>query len=237
MRFRDDKSPYMSTAKEPPLSFDWTGSLGNHCQDMKQKIRAVGLRRTLTPGTDVYKQGECNREVIIILSGCIEVTYTTPDGDVAWLRHATKGDVLGEIEVLSGEAAAASCTVCTPTEVIILPSPALSDLYRDPIVLRALHRRVSHYLKADNQLLANALFASVNERICQRILGLIPPGQSEIQVSQTELARLVGCRREAVNRRLTALTQESVLAVSRGRIAILDRRRLAQWAGWADDLR
>jgi len=53
----------------------------------------------------------------------------------------------------------------------------------------------------------------------------------ELRLTQQELASLVGATRESVSRNLTKLEQEGVLRLGRGRITILDWRRLVKLAG------
>jgi CRP-like cAMP-binding protein len=72
--------------------------------------------------------------------------------------------------------------------------------------------------------LANELVALFNSR-------LYPGLESELNISQEELAQFVGLSRQRVNQALKVLARAGLVTVARERIAILDLPGLRKYAG------
>ena len=72
-------------------------------------------------------------------------------------------------------------------------------------------------------------YHSIDQQLCRRLLlGLDRLPSEEILFTQELLARLLGVRRESVTAAALKLQQAGLIKYSRGRIDVLDRRKLEQ---------
>lgn len=66
----------------------------------------------------------------------------------------------------------------------------------------------------------------VDQQLCRWILTHLDEGQDRITVTQQQVARMLGVRREAVSLATTRLEAADVLRWARGRVRVLDQRAL-----------
>ena len=72
-------------------------------------------------------------------------------------------------------------------------------------------------------------YHSIDQQLCRRLLlGLDRLASDEMLFTQELLARLLGVRRESVTMAALKLQQDGLIKYSRGRIDVLDRRKLEQ---------
>jgi CRP-like cAMP-binding protein len=73
------------------------------------------------------------------------------------------------------------------------------------------------------------VFQDVATRLAASLLGLAQgKAPRRLDITQAALGQLVGASREIVNKRLRALAAQGIVALSPGRILLLDEARLTQ---------
>ena len=65
------------------------------------RLSKLGRRRSLAEGDILFEPGAVNRAFFVILSGSLEITTSSPRGEVLITAHE-KGEFTGEIDMLSG---------------------------------------------------------------------------------------------------------------------------------------
>ena len=70
------------------------------------------------------------------------------------------------------------------------------------------------------------MFLPLAVRLARRLDALVQDFGAEVQITQDELAGLVGVTRESVNRQLQEWRASGIVTLGRGRISV-DRERLA----------
>jgi CRP-like cAMP-binding protein len=78
----------------------------------------------------------------------------------------------------------------------------------------------------------DAALLPLDARLARAVLMLGEDYGSDVQISQQELADLVGGSRERVNRQLQAWQQEGLIALRRGGVMIVTADRLLERAGY-----
>jgi CRP-like cAMP-binding protein len=81
-------------------------------------------------------------------------------------------------------------------------------------------------LRSTNERTEEMMFLPLPVRLARRLDTLVQDFGAEVQITQDELAGLVGVTRESVNRQLQEWRASGIVTLGRGRISV-DRERLA----------
>lgn len=203
-----------------------TGLLRGLTEPQRQAFLSDCLVREYQHPRDILLQGVVTECFQIVVRGQVEVSYLDPEGNSIVVHIAGPGEVLGEVEALSGRPCAATCKVlpgaglliCTPA-VLFRHVPAvqlvgnLAGLLHDRLVRDNRQRSVDNFMTAE-------------QRIDYYIHNLTSPAQPRLCVSQAYLASLAGCTRQTVNLRLSRLRRDGAIEFGRGEIRVLLRERL-----------
>ncbi|MAB04776.1 MAG: Crp/Fnr family transcriptional regulator [Rhodobacteraceae bacterium] len=176
--------------------------------------------------TTILTQSEHTSGLFIIARGRVAVTYLGPDGHMSVIHVAMTGEVLGDTEALAAAPCAATCTTLPDTTLLYCPTSHLVELAQSPVVLRNLARILLERLRRDNHYRVLERFQSIEERLCSYLRQFSTPQDPLIRMSQTQLATLLGCSRQKVNRMLNLLQDSGVVDLGRSRIRVLDRDEL-----------
>jgi thioredoxin reductase (NADPH) len=108
-------------------------------------LRRFGATHLTTEGEVLWSAGERHPSLVVVLSGRVSVIDRS-DGDDRVILQANPGQFLGELNLLTGQIAWASCEVQEGGEVLIVPSdrlrvaiatvPALGDILVTTLSLR-----------------------------------------------------------------------------------------------------
>ncbi|WJS83654.1 Crp/Fnr family transcriptional regulator [Paracoccus sp. TOH] len=183
--------------------------------------------RVFPTPTEILSQDEETDVAYLIIEGQIEVSFVDVDGNTVIAHVAGPGEVMGEIELLSGKTCAASCRTLPNTRLLCFTAPLLMRHVPLAVLLRNFAGILHGRLVRDNRLQAIAQFYSAEGRICMHLLRMTTTERPEVQVSQSQLALLAGCSRQTVNRTLAELRAEGIIEQRRGLIRVRDPGRLS----------
>lgn len=168
-----------------------------------------------------------------ILSGSVAVTVESSDGGDLILRLLSEGQLFGELAVVDGRGRTASVITRTPCTFLFIPRVVfLEVLANRPDVAAAVTLALSDYLRRSTRQVSEAAFLDVTHRLARLLveLGGSSPATvgrgTTVQVSQYELAGMLGVSREIVNRHLTSWRRSGIVETGPGRIRLLDGRAL-----------
>jgi CRP/FNR family cyclic AMP-dependent transcriptional regulator len=193
----------------------------------------------LTKGEVLFRQGEPGTQLHVILDGKVKVYRSAADGRENMLAVIGPGDVVGELSLFDPGERTATAAALTATTVASLDHEALRPWLREHLdvaeqLLAALARR----LRRTNEAMADLVFTDVPGRLAKALLDLagrfgepVPEGvQVSLDLTQEELAQLVGASRETVNKALADFAGRGWLRNSGRTVVLLDRERLARRA-------
>lgn len=177
----------------------------------------------------VFLRGDVGDGVYGVLSGSVSVTVQSAGGGDLILRLLESGELFGELAVLDNQGRTASVVARTPCTLLFIPRTTfLRVLARHPEVAAEVVPILAGYLRRNTRLVSEAAFLDVTGRLAKQLLELSGgrhAGEkhcSTIQVSQYELACMLGVSREIVNRHLTEWRRRGLVEMSRGRIRVVD---------------
>ena len=176
--------------------------------------------------------GECSG-IVHVAKGQLRVYIVSEEGREVTLYRLHRG----EICVLS-----ASCLMdaivfdvmieaVQETELVVLPSPALSAIMSsNPMVELSLYKRVVENFSEVMWTMQQILFMGADKRVAHFLWDeMAKTGEMTIRLTHEEVARFIGSAREVVTKVLKYFVEEGVVALSRGKIEIIDKAKLRNY--------
>jgi CRP/FNR family cyclic AMP-dependent transcriptional regulator len=190
-------------------------------------------------GAMLFSEGEPGESLYIVLSGKVKLGRRSSDGRENLVAVMGPSDQFGELSLFDPGPRTATATVVTDARLARLPKAALQTWVRDrPEIAMQLLRVVARRLRRTNTMLADLIFVDVPGRVAKQLLqlaqrfGSVEGGPLRVthDLTQEELAQLVGASRETVNKALADFASRGWLRLEGKSVVILDRERLARRA-------
>jgi CRP/FNR family transcriptional regulator len=199
------------------------------------RIASVAVPRSYPKGVRVFHEGDSSDACYIVRRGDLRVTREHSDGRAIALATLGPGDIFGELAMLDGGTRSASVETLTDSELLALPASDVRRVIADHGDIAAkLIIAITRRLRETNERVARQSFQTVPSRVAGVLAQLIAeeslPASGRdgitVRMTQADLAQLAGTSRESVSRFLATLERAGVVAVGRGRVTVLEPRRL-----------
>src|SRR3954447_11963564 len=199
-----------------------------------ERISRVSVARSFPAGVRVFHEGDHSDACYLVRSGDLRVPREHPDGRAIALATLGPGDIFGELAMLDGEARSASVETLSDAELLALPAIDVRRLLADhPDISVKLIAALTRRLRETNERVARQSFQTVPSRVAGVLTQLIAEESAAegrygitIRMTQADLAQLAGTSRESVSRFLATLERAGVVQVGRGRVTVVEPRRL-----------
>jgi CRP/FNR family transcriptional regulator len=184
----------------------------------------------------LFREGAQAEQLLIVKSGCVKLTSTLPDGREQILRLAGAGQLLG-LESLSQPDYPYSAYTLTVATACSVRLPDLQQiLAHNPDVALRVIGMLSEELSRSGHQIRDLGLKSSTERMASFLLALGhgQPSQgcdAELLLTRQEIAELLGLTVETVSRMMAWLKRAGIIYTARGRIRILNARRLRELTG------
>ena len=194
---------------------------------------------TLPRGRVIFNEGEPGDSLYIVLSGKIKLSRRAPDGRENVLAVMGPSDQFGELSVFDPGPRTATATAVTDTRLARLKKSSLRPwLNNRPEIAEQLLRVLARRLRRTNDALADLIFTDVPGRVAKALLQMADRfGSREADglrvrhdLTQEELAQLVGASRETVNKALADFVHRGWIQLQGKSVVILDEDRLRRRA-------
>jgi CRP/FNR family transcriptional regulator, cyclic AMP receptor protein len=204
----------------------------------------VALTSQLQPvdfprGHIVFAQGEPGDRLYIIISGKIKIGNRSPNGQENLLTIMGPSDMFGELSLFDPGPRTSSATTITDVRAVSMERDALRAWIADrPEIAEQLLRVLARRLRRTNNTLADLIFTDVPGRVAKQLLqlaqrfGTQEDGALRVthDLTQEEIAQLVGASRESVNKALADFAQRGWIRLDIKTLWICDSERLARRA-------
>ncbi|MFY9699388.1 MAG: Crp/Fnr family transcriptional regulator [Rhodoplanes sp.] len=198
------------------LGAEAIGSLARLCQT-----------RRLPAGQTLFVKGDPGDALYGVRRGQIRIETGTTAGERLTIEVFGAGDLFGEIAVLDGRPRTADAVAQEDAELFVLPrADFLKTLESDGRLAIRIIELLCARLRSTNERTEEMMFLPLSVRLARRLDALVQDFGAEVQITQDELAGLVGVTRESVNRQLQEWRASGIVTLGRGRI-LVDRERLA----------
>lgn len=144
------------------------GLFGGLGDDVLRSFVATLTVNELTAGAVVFKEGECGRELYVILDGEVEVLRRSKRGHETRVAILGPGDWFGEMSVLDVLPRSATTRILAPTHLLRLTAHELDALYRRDtraysLLILNIAREISRRLRVADGLLAELVTNVMDE--------------------------------------------------------------------------
>jgi len=191
--------------------------------------------RTVAAGERIFSIGEPGEYMAAVLTGAIRITVPSLHGREVLLAMLEAGELFGEIALLDGKERTADATANTASVLAILDRhEVLSFLERNPALWPRIAEILCDRIRNTDMQLAEVALLRLPARLAKAILRIASSnanpagdyGQFRIQLTQQDLANMVGATRESVNKCLSAWQRQGLVHIDGGQIVVPDRSRL-----------
>ena len=208
-------------------------------QDSSASLRSSMSEIELARGEVLFHEGDPGDSLYVVLRGKIKLGRTSGDGRENLVAVLGPGEMFGELSLFDPGPRSAGATALVDSTLLGLSSDELTPwLATRPDVARALLRAIARRLRRTNDSMSDLFFSDVPGRVAKALLDLSArfgtPAEDGIHVAhdmtQEELAQLVGASRETVNKALADFAARGWLQISARSVLILDTERLRRRA-------
>jgi CRP/FNR family cyclic AMP-dependent transcriptional regulator len=199
------------------------------------RLSTVSLGR----GETLFREGDPGDALHVVADGKVKICRTSSDGRENVLAILGPGDLLGELAIFDSQRRGATAAAVTDSTLATLAKDDFHAwLAEYPAVASSLLHALAVRLRQTNEAMADLVFADVPGRIAKTLLGLAERfGEADGEgvrvahdLTQEELAQLVGASRETVNKALSDFAARGWLRLDNKAVVLLDPERLERRA-------
>jgi len=192
-----------------------TTFFGPLCAEDREAAALYMRPAAFSAGQVIFLRDEEPRDLFVVQKGRVRLSILSGEGRELSLSHATEGEVFGEIAVLDGGLRTANATALTDVDALALSRSDLLTLIeaRPGIAKAAITFLCGRLRTTDSMMEAIALYP-IEVRLARFLLSAVKlqspaaPGKFcrlRLNMSQGEIAMLLGASRPKVNRALAVL--------------------------------
>jgi CRP/FNR family transcriptional regulator, cyclic AMP receptor protein len=191
------------------------------------------------PGHTLFAEGEPGDRLYIIVSGKVKIGRRSPDGRENLLTIMGPSDMFGELSIFDPGPRTSTATTITEVCAVSMDRDALRAWIADrPEIAERLLRVLARRLRRTNNNLTDLIFTDVPGRVAKQLLHLAQKfgtqegGAMRVthDMTQEEIAQLVGASRETVNKALADFAHRGWIQLEGKSMLISDSGRLARRA-------
>ncbi|MGV0781564.1 Crp/Fnr family transcriptional regulator [Mycolicibacterium peregrinum] len=200
-----------------------------------RQLEPVTFRRTEV----VFSEGEPGDTLYIITSGKVKIGRKSVDGRESLITLMGPSDMFGELAIFDPGPRTSTVTALTEVKAVVMSRSVLRSWIADrPEIAEQLLRVLARRLRRTNDNLSDLIFTDVPGRVAKQLLYLAQRFGSrdgtalrvDHELTQEEIAQLVGSSRETVNKALSDFAQRGWIRVQGRSILIDNAERLAKRA-------
>jgi CRP-like cAMP-binding protein len=189
----------------------------------------------LERGDVLFREGDQGNRLYVIGEGKIKLGLTSVDGRENLLAILGPGEMFGELSLFDPGPRTATATAVAETQLIELGHDDLNTfLAGRPAVASSMLAALARRLRRTNDSLADLVFTDVPGRVAKALLDLSNrfgrPAEDGILVAhdltQEEIAQLVGASRETVNKALADFASRGWIKLEARAVVLMDVERI-----------
>jgi CRP-like cAMP-binding protein len=191
----------------------------------------IGIK--ISKGQVLFKEGDPGDRLFVVVDGKLKLGTASSDGRENLLSILGPGDMFGELSLFDPGPRTATATAVVDSKLLALANDRVIGWVTDHPSLQLL-KRLSQRLRRANDVLSDLVFADVPGRVAKAIIELGERfGTKEVdglhvnhELTQEELAQLVGASRETVNKALADFASRGWVKLEPRAVIVLDFERL-----------
>lgn len=197
------------------------------------------IPRRYRGGEVIFHVGDPADSLFVVESGSVKIASPSETGREAIIAMARPGDYFGEVALLDGGSRPATAQALEPTTALLLGRARFRALLDEPSVREVVLLGMARHLRRFVAQIEELHFLDVSGRLAARLEFLMRETGAtlndgsislELPLSQGDLAAMVGCTRQSVNKVLSQFADGGIVRMDREQIVVTDPDRLAQLA-------
>jgi CRP-like cAMP-binding protein len=203
---------------------------------------ALSLRASMdtvkiAKGSILFKEGDDGEHLYVIIDGKLKLGTSSGDGRENLLSILGPGEMFGELSLFDPGPRTSTATAVTDAKLLSLShEKVIPWLKQNPEVSLQLLTRLSQRLRRTNEAVGDLVFSDVPGRVAKALIDLGDRfGKITAEgllvnhdLTQEELAQLVGASRETVNKALADFAGRGWLKLDGRSVLIIDVERLGK---------
>lgn len=202
------------------------------------KLSAIDQKQLAASShVESYKKGdmihrtdtEC-KGLLVVLSGQMRIYILSEEGREVTLFRVQKNEtcVLSASCLIDSIAFDVMIEATDDTEVLVVQTCAFFQVMgQNPAIELYLYKTATEHFSDVMWTMQQILFMRIDQRIAQFLWDeMVQKGTTTLQITHDEIAKYIGSAREVVTKVMKYMAQEDVVALSRGRVEILDKDKL-----------
>jgi CRP/FNR family cyclic AMP-dependent transcriptional regulator len=204
-----------------------------------EALRASLQEVRVAKGQELFREGEPGDRLYVILEGKVKLGHGSPDGRESLMAVLGPGEMFGELSLFDPGLRTSTATALTEATVLGLGNEQLMPLLEGrPEVAAALLQALARRLRRTNEAMADLVFSDVPGRVAKALMelgekfGTLTPEGLLVthDMTQEEIAQLVGASRETVNKALADFGHRGWIKLESRQVLITDVERLGKRA-------
>jgi CRP/FNR family cyclic AMP-dependent transcriptional regulator len=204
-------------------------------QALRDSMGEVSLRR----GETLFNEGDSGDRLYLVMEGKVKLGHRSSDGRENLLAVLGPGELLGELTLFDPGERTATATAVSPSRLLELQhGPFMELIDGRPELAKHMLKALAQRLRRTNSALADLVFSDVPGRVAKALLDLAERFGERSgdgvrvahDLTQEELAQLVGASRETVNKSLADFVARGWIRLEGRAVQLLDLERLQRRA-------
>lgn len=205
-----------------------------------RKLGERATQRTYDKGQLIFHQGDLAGSLFVMREGLVKVFVTSEAGDEMVLVTLRPPDTFGELALLDGLERSASAEAVEPTTVVELDRNTFLELLdSNPHMTEALLQSMGRVLRRLTEQASDLVFLDLHGRVAKLLVTIaddrgtpLAAGQElDLQLTQSDLARMVGGSRQSVNQILRSFERRGYLDIEGRKVIVKEAEQLKRRAG------
>lgn len=206
---------------------------------VQSRLFSMMGQTTLRRGENLFEEGDAGDRLYIVAEGKVKLSHRSTDGRENLLAVLGPGEILGELTLFDPGERSTTATAVSPARLVLLNHDDLMDIIdQNPNLAKHMLKALAKRLRRTNEALADLVFSDVPGRVAKALLDLADRfgirTEDGIHVphdlTQEELAQLVGASRETVNKSLAEFVSRGWIRLEGRAVTLIDVDRLARRA-------
>lgn len=189
----------------------------------------------LAKGATLFSEGDSGDHLYVIIEGKLKLGTSSGDGRENLLSVLGPGEMFGELSLFDPGPRTSTATAVTDVRLLSLGhDKVIPWVSQHPQVALELLARLAQRLRRTNEVLGDLVFSDVPGRVAKALIDLGERFGKETDeglyvhhdLTQEELAQLVGASRETVNKALADFAGRNWIRLDGRAVLITDKERL-----------
>jgi CRP/FNR family transcriptional regulator/CRP/FNR family cyclic AMP-dependent transcriptional regulator len=190
-----------------------------------QAVANICTKRTITPGTVLFKEKEPGNVFYIVFSGSVKIYTTGASGEEKILSVFKAGDSFGELSLLDGKPRSASAQTLETSVLIALVGNSFLDLLKNQFdITLGIMQELCNRLRDTNQQVHDLTFLDAHSRVLKSLIKLANRhGKREGNVisvkmvlNYDEISQLAGVQKPVLMQVMRVLEERGILNMTTG---------------------